>query len=574
MAINAEEFFVEVAMEGPSFSAGAPRPHTPTRHKNSQPTRARGEHYTRKPKTLPPPPIAPVPPTRRRGWLLLSSDAQAPSVNAVANGPAESPGAVAAPKIKTFPSPSPAAAATKGRGLRRWRRIRRDQERPRDSTGGGDGGGGEGDAQLHKRRLPLAAGGAPWGKHDASAASESSTASVESRFVPLPPLGLGLGFSVGAGNSEDRSSRSSTAAPAPRVPLPGCDHASVVLSPRERDRPRPRAAAASISTEAGCSRSSVESDLRSSNAVVKARQQLGAAGLNGVRKVFSGCCGHGDEEQLSQEVRSTGRCRGNGSSVAGRSVRSSAGEESVGNGGNGRMYWGADPCNESILVLHTAQEALENEIGKIMAIGKEPSDEFDVSDDEWSGSVHLEESNEDLMVRIKYLESRLEEASALIKEKASRAYELEAIHAQMQPAKTTRESTNLLLSQCELDQLYQEKMESEIQCIILTRAYHTSATLAEDQMALYQTQKSLSEDYKLLGLKLQHTESRAMVLEEMAEKLQLQCKELSNSSEVLQLRYKASRVSLFCFVQFLLLCLAMGTYLMRLSPSSTKVVPT
>ncbi|XP_066324292.1 uncharacterized protein [Miscanthus floridulus] len=91
-----------------------------------------------------------------------------------------------------------------------------------------------------------------------------------SRFVPLPPPGLGLGFSIGVGNSEDRSSRSSTAAPALRVPLPGCDHASVVLSPRERDRRRPRAAAASISTEAGCSRSSVESGLRSSNAVVKA----------------------------------------------------------------------------------------------------------------------------------------------------------------------------------------------------------------------------------------------------------------------------------------------------------------
>jgi hypothetical protein len=214
------------------------------------------------------------------------------------------------------------------------------------------------------------------------------------------------------------------------------------------------------------------------------------------------------------------------------------------------------------------------EIEKITAIGKEPSDEFDVSDDEWSGSVHLEEPNENLTVKIKHLESRLEEASALIKEKASRIYELEAIRGQMQPGKTTIESTNLLLSQCELDQLYQEKMESEIQCIILTRAYQASTTLAEDQMTLYQTQKSLSEDYKLLGLKLRHTESRAMVLEEMAEKLQLQCKELSNSSEVLQLRYKASRVSLFCFVQLLLLCVAMGTCLMRLTPSSTKVVPT
>jgi hypothetical protein len=85
------------------------------------------------------------------------------------------------------------------------------------------------------------------------------------------------------------------------------------------------------------------------------------------------------------------------------------------------------------------------------------------------------------------------------------------------------------MSQSELDQLYQEKMEAEIQCTILTRAYQASVTLAEDQMALYKAQKSLSEEYKQLGLKLRHTENRATVLEEMAEKLQVQCKELSSS---------------------------------------------
>lgn len=298
-------------------------------------------------------------PLRRRRSRLACSSPAMPSVNTVANGPTESPeaAALAAPKTSPSPAPAPAAATTKGRGLRRWRRIRRDKELPRESTGGG--------------------GDSPNGKHDASAAAqaeaESSTASVESRLVtPPPPRSRpGLGFSVGEGNSEDGSSRSSTAAPAPRVPLPRCDLASVVLSPREherereRDRPRPRAAAASISTEAGCSRSSVESDLRRSNAV-KARQQLGAPGLNGVRKVFHGCCGYGDEDQLSHEVRSTGRCRWNGGSVVSRSVWLSAGEESVGNGGNGRMYWGAaDPCNESILVLQRAQEALENGMVKL-----------------------------------------------------------------------------------------------------------------------------------------------------------------------------------------------------------------
>ena len=36
------------------------------------------------------------------------------------------------------------------------------------------------------------------------------------------------------------------------------------------------------------------------------------------------------------------------------------------------------------------------EIEKFVAIGKEPSDNFDVHDDEWSGSVHLQEHIEEV----------------------------------------------------------------------------------------------------------------------------------------------------------------------------------
>ncbi|CAL5013252.1 unnamed protein product [Urochloa decumbens] len=532
-----------------------------------------------------------------------------PSMDSASNGPAaESPApAAAAEEEEAVPNNSPAAAATKGRGLRRWRRIRRGQEQQREgyanaaAVSGSGGAGDEDSAQLNKRRLPLAAG-APKGRHEAPAAeAESSSASVESRFVPPARLdpGLGLlvasaGFSVGAGgaesdHSEDRSSKSSTSASAPRV-LPRHEHAFPFQLERDRlprsrapaaaalhgrnpraarsraDRPRV-AYSAAVSAEADNSRSSVESDLRSSNAL-KARQS--GAGRNGVHKVSSDYCELSDKEQPSEEVRSTG-CKGNGSSVLGRSAQMSVDsgygvdEASVGTGQNGRMHPGADCYTEStLLLLQRTQEALESEIEKIMAIGNEHTDDLDAHDDKWSGSVNLQPI-EEVSDRIKHLESRLEEASALIKEKDSRTDELEA---------TVVKNTNLLLSQSELDQLYQEKMETEIHCAILTRAYEASVTLAEDQMALYEAQKSLSEDYRQLGLKLRHTENRAMALEEMAEKLQVQCKELSNSSEVLQLQSKASRVSLFCFIQFILLCIAIGTYLMRLSPSSSEVVPT
>lgn len=519
----------------------------------------------------------------------------------VANGAVESSAESPAADMGDSQGSSP-APTTKGRGLRRWRRIPREHHREGSAAAGSD----EDSAQLHKRRLPLAVD-APKGKHEVAVEEESSTAFVQSRFIPQesspakldPDLGLliaSTGFSVGAvsDNSEDRSSKSSTTASAPRHDFssltreraPGASlHGKNPRAARARaDRARARSAIAPAEVEN--SRSSVESDLRSSNAVNVQRSRVGITG-NGIHRVLSDGDDHSEEGQPSEEVRSTAEAyyKENESSVVGRLIRGSGDsddayvedaldEGSVGKGENGLgMHSGAEPYAESILLLHRTQEALENEIRMFVVMAKESSDDFDVHDDEWSDLVHLEEPVEELIEKIKDLESRLEEASALIKEKDSRILELEAL-SQTQARGNAIESTNLPLLQSDLDQLLQDKMEAEIQCIILTRASQTWTSLAEDQMALYKVQKSLSGDYKQLEHKLRHTENRAMMLEEMAEKLEAQCKELARSSEVLQLQSRASRVSLFCFVQSILLFIAIGTFLMRLLPSSTEVVPT
>nr|CAB3481330.1 unnamed protein product [Digitaria exilis] len=302
--------------------------------------------------------------------LLLPSVSVSPAPAAVAE------------EVVPMTSPVAAAAPTRGRGLRRWRRIRREQEQHREGYAAttaaataafAGGAGGKDSAQHHKRRLPLPAG-APKGRHEAPVVdeAESSAASVESRFVPLDP-GLGglpvspAGFSVGAhsDDSEDRGSWSSTAANAPRV-LPRRDHALLFqreprthvpgASPHARnpragrsraDRPKVVYSAAG-STEAVHSRSSVESELRSSNSNVR---QVGA-GLNGGRKLFSGYGDHSDEEQPSEEVRSISHCKENGGSVVGGSVQISAdsgdgvgdtfGKAGVGKGQNGRMHSSPD----------------------------------------------------------------------------------------------------------------------------------------------------------------------------------------------------------------------------------------
>ncbi|KAM3189484.1 hypothetical protein ACQJBY_068028 [Aegilops geniculata] len=527
--------------------------------------------------------------------------------NGAVESSAESPAAEAPPE-----------ARSKGRGLRRWRRIQREhrvEAPPAPATAAGGRGGADDDAaQLHKRRLPLGAAAPPKGKHEVAVEEvESSTASVESRFVPLEPasapapakldpdLGLlvsSVGFSVGAGgadsdNSEDRSSKSSTAASAPRERDRLRAHTAASIHGKNHRTARARADRQSAHTafslakaEADNSRWSVESDRRSSNAVHGRKQGVDSIG-NGIHKVLSDGDDHSDEGQPSDEMRSTagGYCTQSGSSVVGKlgGGNGDSGDADVDDtfdeGGAGKGEMGlemnscANPFAESILSLQRTQEALENEIQNFVVIGKESTDDLEAHDDEWRNSLHIEESVEEANEKMKDLESRMEQASILIKEKDSIILELEAL-SRTRAWRSAIQSANNQLLQPDLDQLLQEKMEAEIQCIILTRASQTWTPVAEDRKALYEDQKCLLGDYKQLELKLRGAENRAAILGEMVEKLEAQCRELSASAEILQLQSRTSTASLLCFIQFILLLIAVGIYVVRLSPSSTELVPT
>ncbi|KAM0882288.1 hypothetical protein ACQ4PT_032395 [Festuca glaucescens] len=527
------------------------------------------------------------------------------------------------------PSGRPVA---KGRGLRRWRRIPREHHDDEGSPAGpvtpaaaatATPRAEEDLAQLHKRRLPVGAD-APKGKQDAKAEEEedSPVASVESSFLPPeappsptpapaptkldPDLGFliaSTGFSLGAGgadsdNSDDRTSKSSTALPRHDFSLAGFG--------RDRDRARSRApgaaahaknlrtarargvgaravSVASSTAEAENSRSSVESDLRSTGAA-HARKSSAGVSSNGVHKFMYADGEHSDEEPPSEHLRSpVGGFYKENVSVVGRMVMGNGDlyahdngfEGSIGKGENGGIHSGLDPYTESISMLQSAQEALENEIQMFVEIGKENSDNSTANYDEneWSGSPDCEEFSEELGEKLKLLESKLEEASTLIDEKNSRILELDTLN-QTQPREVALYNSKLLSLQSEVDQLLMEKMEAEIQCFILTRASEAWQPQTEDHHTLYEAQKSLSEDHKQLEVKLRHTESRAMMLQEMTEKLESQCKDLSNASEVLKLQAGASRASVFCSIQLVLLCIAVWTFITRFLPTPTEFVPT
>lgn len=279
-------------------------------------------------------------------------------------------------------------------------------------------------AQLHKRRHPLGADAPKGKEEAAAAAaaveevgSESPVASVESSFAPQeappsppvqtkldPDLGFliaSAGFSVGAGgadsdNSDDRASKSSTNAAAPRH-----DFSFGGGFGRERDRPRSRAPGAAAHAkgirtartrgahgaraatptpsivEPENSRSSVESNLRSS-AAAHARQSSAGISSNGVHKVLyddddddDDDAEQSDGEPPSEEAARSGAggfYRENGS-VVGRLVKGSSDsdaddhgydERSIGKGENGEIHSGLDPYVQSIAMLRSAEEAIEN----------------------------------------------------------------------------------------------------------------------------------------------------------------------------------------------------------------------
>nr|BAJ97159.1 predicted protein [Hordeum vulgare subsp. vulgare]BAJ97587.1 predicted protein [Hordeum vulgare subsp. vulgare] len=532
------------------------------------------------------------------------------------------------------PVSPPGRPVAKGRGLRRWRRIPREHH---DDEGGSPAGpvaaavpadaGAEVDlAQLHKRRLPVGAD-APKGKQEVAADEDSPVASVESSFVPPeappspspattpapaptsldPDLGLliaSAGFSVGAGgadsdNSDDRTSKSSTALPRHDFSLAGFG--------RERDRARSRApgaaahaknlrtarargagaravSVASSTVEPENSRSSVESDLRSTGAA-HARKSSAGISSNGVHKFLYTDGDHSEDEAPSEHLGSAAGSfyKENGSAV-GRMAMGNGDlyahghgfhEGSISKGENGGIHSGLDPYTDSMSLLQSAQEALENELQMFVEIGKESSDNStDIYDEnEWISSPNCEYFSEEISEKLKLLESKLEEASLLIDEKDSRILELDTLN-QTQPREAALYNSKLLSLQSEVDQLLMEKMEAEIQCFILKRASEAWQPQTEGQGTLHEAQKSLSEDHKQLEVKLRRTENRARTLEEMVEKLESQCKELSNASEVLKLQAGASRASLFCSVQLVLLCVAVWTFVARFLPTPPEFVPT
>ncbi|XP_020594101.1 WPP domain-interacting protein 1-like [Phalaenopsis equestris] len=502
------------------------------------------------------------------------------------------------------------SVVTKGSGLRKWRRIKRDLKK--------DGSSSADSAQILKRRLtntePSKSDEENKLKSKAEEEGEDSAPSLESRnaYINSPPVGTGSldlelerlasgGFSIGvdSDNSEDHSSKSSTATSAPRL------RHEMLASGKERGRQknfggrgssrlgfqkvqqsRDGTVDVSKNTKGDLARyekensiSSVESDLRSAVVGVAQRDSVGdSKGKHNGRSLNFG--EHGDEAHKGEEVRS-GYYKENG--MAENLSRDDLEAELLAEKKRSENFQSSsdvDPFFKSMIFLQEAQEALEKEIEEIAATGKENDENGMLFEGMATYTQTLEAYVVDMRKKVENLESKLEEASAVIETKEQKLRELEAQLSKTQLPKMEGASSHVLPIKThveeldsELEVLLVEKIEAEIEYLITSRTIQNWKILCEDQIALFKEQKYLAGDQEQMMLKLREAEDKIILFIEQKGKLEAYCKELVETENVLRLQNKVCKFSLRIIVQLIIFSIAFGLFLMQLSPID-GVMPT
>lgn len=516
---------------------------------------------------------------------------------------------------------SKTSSTKKGYGLKKWRRIRRDTNK--------EGSASVDSGVILKRRLSLAE--PPKSRDDnklkndsggeAETEAEESVASLDSRnagitgMVPheiaagalgpeLELLVTSTGFSVGAesDNSDEWSGKLSVGN-APRLRHEtgfGRDRSSRVRSgvrgsghALQQRGQRGRSGGIEISKmisgdqirfEKENSFSSVESDLRNPSVVFGRRGSLFSNGKHSEKPLSFGG-EHSDEGQASEEVKENGR---------NEDLDSDQAEESVKNCTSSPLQSDVDPLAESIMLLKVAHEALENEIQKLAEIkDATPTIDGDLyyqfDETEGSSTATLEAHLIELSEKIEHLERKLEEASATAKAKEMKVLELEAILTNTNPTKKEAGSSDVQFLQreyatveLELENSLKNKIQAEIEYLIITRTTRNWKVLFEDQVALFEEQKSMLKDQlqdQLLDQsqmihKLKDNEKMVTTLKDRVEKLEASCSELLKTEKVLKLQNRAFRYSICFFVQLVMCCIALVLFIVHLLPPPDGFVPT
>ncbi|CAO2042643.1 unnamed protein product [Urochloa humidicola] len=245
-----------------------------------------------------------------------------------------------------------------------------------------------------------------------------------------------------------------------------------------------------------------------------------------------------------------------------------------------------DPLEESVSSLHTTQQLLQSEIQKLSELGKELEAEESTSGNKDQDVIVLPYAETDMLQlneKMEHLEQKLKEASNTIREKDLRLSKLQILISATPTGKPTleeEEAASIDQLVAELEHHLQEKLEAEIQCLVMLKARQSWQIRAEDRAALEEhgvvpaPAGDDSSTKKVLMLKLRETESRIVTLKAQVDKLEVQEKELYRATEALRMQSRTFKVSLFGLVQLVMLCLSLKMFFARVPVPFDEVVPT
>ncbi|PVH35442.1 hypothetical protein PAHAL_7G186200 [Panicum hallii] len=236
-----------------------------------------------------------------------------------------------------------------------------------------------------------------------------------------------------------------------------------------------------------------------------------------------------------------------------------------------------DPLAESVSSLHTTQQVLESEIQKLSELGKELEAEESTSGNKDQDVIVLPSAEVDMLElneKMEHLEQKLKEASNTIREKDLRLSKLQKLISTADSPAPEEEEATASVDQlvAELERHLLEKLEAEVQCLVMLKARQSWQVRAEDRAALEEQEASPAGATMLL--KLRETEGRIVTLKEQVDRLEVREKELHRATEALRVQSRTFKVSLFGLVQLVMLCFSLKVFFARVPVPFDEVVPT
>ncbi|KAK4278509.1 hypothetical protein QN277_016346 [Acacia crassicarpa] len=513
-------------------------------------------------------------------------------------------------------SPGSSPPTTKGYGLKKWRRIKRDVVKDQNTH--------LDSAKLLKRGL---SGGANTSKaqpfpHDIQQNSEGSIGSSN----VFKNVVFTDGFAVGTDseNSEDRSSKSSTAASAPQSrhdllafvkensqskninSNDSANSTQKVQHGKGQIEGSKKLRGERVKTRKKNSNSSMDSDSSSNNNRGAFTVTSNGKHSGGPNLYYEGNSGDGHANEHFPDKAQAGYCKENvvedEDVFQGNMATKFSWDLKEEKGDNKLSSTVEDPLAESIRSLQSVQEALAEEVQKFREIGHDkdlsPDDDYikcvasaadigsvDPKFHDSSLSVQSEEEGTkqtapsflesqvmSLTENINNLELKLEETQRTLVVKNSRIAELET-SLRNDKFPSVESSTLVHLSEelgeeFDLDDIFRQKIEYEIECLLMTKMMH------DLNLRQMEEQEALSGKLAQLLPKLSEAENKASVLKNQSEEWESLRDGSLEVEESFKMPKRVFKVT-FCFwTQFMLLILAFWIFMSQLAPNARVVVPT